>query len=68
VNLAQDFSPGTAFRVDLVPEARLSPCFTDQFACLSRLFSHSLWRPRETVSSYSRINRRRYFLRAPNSF
>ena len=33
MNLAQDFSPGTALSAnDLVPEARLSPCSTDQFA------------------------------------
>ena len=33
LSLDQDFSPGTALFVnDLVPEARLSPCSTDQFA------------------------------------
>jgi hypothetical protein len=36
VNIAQDLSPGTAFRVnELVPEARLRPCLADQSACLS---------------------------------
>ena len=43
MNIAQDFSPATASGLNgLVPEARLSRCFTDQFACLSGWFSHSL--------------------------
>jgi len=43
VNLAQDLSPGTAFRVDdLVPEARLSPCFLDRFLVSHVGFMQSL--------------------------
>jgi len=43
VNLAQDFSPGTSLWANgLVPEARLTPCSTDEFDCLSTCFSHSL--------------------------
>jgi len=44
VNLAQDFSPGTALSAnDLVPEARLSPCSTDQFdASHTWVFTQSL--------------------------
>jgi hypothetical protein len=39
LNLAQHLSAGTALRVnDLVPEARLSPCSTDRFDCLSGWF------------------------------
>jgi hypothetical protein len=45
VNLPQDFSPGTVLRGnDLVPEARLSPCCADQFACFSCWFSHRLFK------------------------
>jgi hypothetical protein len=44
VNLAQDLSPGTASVLnDLVPEARLSRCFTDEFALsLWLVFTQSL--------------------------
>jgi hypothetical protein len=49
VNLAQDFSPGTASGLsDLVPEARLSPCSNSQFARLS--CSHRLYAPCEPVT------------------
>ena len=63
MNIAQDFSPGTASGLnDLVPEARLSRCFTDQFACLSCWFDTVSWVPGGGVDEPPRRSQRRLSL------
>jgi hypothetical protein len=53
VNVAQDFSPGTANGLnDLVPEARLSPRSTDQFRRISSDFHTVFWRLTRTVEDW----------------